>query len=235
MKLLEKLENGKALDYAHDVLKKDKEFIKLIFSDLEIKTLEDIELVEGILENIDEDLLGEKDLALYILEKLQNVVEILVNSIEKDDDEALDDILDVYEDFFEELDDELRADREVVLKMASICDDFKKFITKENGFSEDVVEECVDFIEDCFEEVDESLFGDDEFLEELEKVCPILSELELNKEEDDDDKCHCECGCKCEEENKECTCQEEGCHCEECHCDSKEETSIQEEVVEENI
>ena len=40
MKLLEKLENGKALDYAHDVLKKDKEFIKLIFSDLEIKTLE---------------------------------------------------------------------------------------------------------------------------------------------------------------------------------------------------
>ena len=235
MKLLEKLENGKALDYAHDVLKKDKEFVKLIFSDLEIETLEDIELVEGILENIDEDLLGEKDLALYILEKLQNVVEILVNFIEKDDDEALDDILDVYEDFFEELDDELRADREVVLKMASICDDFKKLVTKENGFSEDVVEECVDFIEDCFEEVDESLFGDDEFLEELEKVCPILSELEFNKEEndDEDDKCHCECGCKCEKENKECTCQEEGCTCEECICE--EENKVVNSNTEENI
>lgn len=231
MKLLNKLKNGKALIYAHDKMKNDKDFLKLLFEDLQICSLEDLELVEEIFEYMDEDFLEDKEIVLFILQKLHNAVEILVNSVDKNDEEAVDDILDVYEDFFEDLDDDLRGDKEIVLKVLSICNDFKNLFRKEVGFSDDIVDECLDFIEDCFEEIDEELLEDEEFMESLIKDYPYLNEFNFKEEEDDDEKeeeeeVTCE-ECKCEKETKECTCGE--CKCEE-KGDSLEESVVSEDI-----
>lgn len=238
MKLLNKLENGKALIYAHNKLKEDKDFVKLLFGDLEIVSLEELEMVEGIFEYVDEDLLEEKDLVLYILQKLHDAVGSLVNSLDKEDEEMTDDVLDIYEDFFEDLDDDLRADKEVVLKMFAICDDFKKALTKESGFSDDIVEECIDFIEDCLEEVDEDLLDNEDFMNELTSLYPYLSEFEIEDDEDEDEKEEEDDEAKSKEiEVKECSCGEhKECTCGgECKCEEKEVTVVENEEIKEEI